>query len=904
MYSVQNKIKALFLVVFQLLLLQSSAQNSDSFSRDSIEIYRVKKIQQKLKFLQLRREDLVLSVNRYIEAFNYEERKLSYFDHLSELKNELRLQVLAMLDKGTSSEAVIAINKAKIDLLLDEINTIEKLFGEPHGRFTSEFNAFIDGDLVAISERIKMQIVALKKSAAKFPESDIPIELLLRHDELEGALQDVQREIEKRKHSISESKLKEIDKTISYEQINENEQYLNKFTPDKREELYADKLRLQVEMRLHISPGDASLANLSNAPAQKKYLLKNVSGRPPPSTSNTPVNDVLGEINTAIFAEQEALEVRDVLGIATARRNKIIYHEWLKVAFDHKVEINSPYQTLSVQDLKTLKLRNERFLVNLHKESIKTSSSQAAIEIKETELRIALIETIIQERPDAFPFASPYLDLSPVRGPPLAEFEAKLPYFEKYTEAKELRLLSDLPFHIEDQRVKQAYEENIKSLKRLEENALIICKGSQGEAALNELIQTKKSILQNRSTSLTIVDNTVAVNEDLQSIALKISALSDKIDGLTVTQKTINWQSITPNEESRAKETRSLNQSSVKTNTANYNKAFPKNETWTKSKQGLINDIRKAPGGIIIDGKIKSQIGKDISRADFDVFATDIKILNKGRWYTVELTKNWTVLRQAWAYVNDERVAAIDLRPISADEVIQLTNQIFASTPKLDKKTFTDKLHRTIPGLSIVNMHPAFQNTGIGKSLILADQLIFDLLPLTDGVGQVEGQFSRYRSMGLNIDKLREARLRDSFLESIVINDGPRSLFKSIISIDSVSMILKDTYTLISKLDFQVYSIPNKKSGAGYTRLENCINWFAANRHILLSNISYLADLYELSNAIAFFKMIKTMKIENNFNDLVYLTIDTTQTPDYLFNNKDKNVFEDAVLFLEGTIKK
>jgi len=495
------KLKTIFypLIIFLLCLsvnVTSNAQTQDSTFIDSLENYRIAQLDKYSERLQYLRQELAITFNKYIEGFDQKKLNEKSFDHLNELRGELKSKVASMVENGTSGEATVALNKAKIDMLIEEINAIERFLGGKKGAFTNEFNVFSLEDLLNLSEKIKSQIGEIKKSLeGRLPSNEIPTDLLQRKNELLNIQSDVQNEIKYRQSVSKEAILKAVDKTINIDRLKATEPVLEKFKEANREKFYNEKLRFQIQLRLHSSPKDASLITLrNNFNIKDSPYSKSISARPPPSQWKNPVNEVIIEIRDALFAEQKAIELRKPLDIAKARTNSTIYQNWLNVGVPN-LTINSSYDILNISDLQILKTRNIRWLVNLHHEYGKTSKTTTALEIQEAELRIADIEKSIRQKANTFPNESLIVKTKFARPPPtsLKNFEAKLPFFEKQIEARELRLLIDKPIHITDLTVKTAYEKNIQILRQLESDALTYGKGKKGAVVIDELIEAQKS---------------------------------------------------------------------------------------------------------------------------------------------------------------------------------------------------------------------------------------------------------------------------------------------------------------------------------------------------------------------------------------------------------------------------
>ena len=226
--NLNRSLQIILIIIYLLTSIESIAQTQDSTITDSLENYRITQLEKYSERLQSLRKELAVSLNKYIEGFEVKKLDKNSFNHLKELRGELKSKVVSMVENGTSGEAVVAANKAKIDLIIEEINTIEKLFGGKKGAYTNEFNVFSFEELNKLSEKIKSQTVEIEKSIAKLPSNEVPTDLLQRKNELLNRLSDVKNEIGYRQSASNKTTLKAIDKTINIEQLKANEPIITK----------------------------------------------------------------------------------------------------------------------------------------------------------------------------------------------------------------------------------------------------------------------------------------------------------------------------------------------------------------------------------------------------------------------------------------------------------------------------------------------------------------------------------------------------------------------------------------------------------------------------------------------------------------------------------------------------
>jgi hypothetical protein len=176
--------------------------------------------------------------------------------------------------------------------------------------------------------------------------------------------------------------------------------------------------------------------------------------------------------------------------------------------------------------------------------------------------------------------------------------------------------------------------------------------------------------------------------------------------------------------------------------------------------------------------------------------------------------------------------------------------------------------------LTSVNLHPAFVNTTIGQDLILADQLIFELLP--EGEFWAQGEDKKY---GFDLLALRQALQVDS--RTLLVNERSwKSLFqKSLLSVSKVSVILKEDVVVVDPtLEFTIYRLPPADDGTPPIFLTHSSEWF--QRHeASLKQLPVLSQLTQFGLLVATMRTILSRDIPNNFNNLMLVEAPDAVTP-------------------------
>lgn len=816
--------------------------------------------------------------------------------HLSET---LRREIINLINKGTSSEAIVALNKANVKSIMKVIQTYENHLGESAGVRTTEWNVLTDRDLQYLSQESQKNLKILEKEILKYPKAEVPSQLIHRKKEFTGWHNCIKKEIAYRSIYPGNSQLPRINKGIPLEKLNKIKSYIDMVDGPGKNDLFIKEARLQVELRLHHSPNDASLQSLRKLiPSNKtRPIIPQGPINGPPSRLKNPVQRVLREINNAYELEFDSIITRNPVGIAEARSKIKVYSRWLDTLSGRQLSSN-PLSFLDDENLFKLKINLSDWLSALNKEKIlKMSDPRIELEIKEASSKYTKIVKELADRnlyyrndplfrwyhnaSKSTPYVKDiYFEIVKNKGPPpeLIEFEKKMEMYKNHFNAVELRKALDKPKIIPDQSLQRAYNKTIKEVKNAERKLLLHAKGEKGQKAIQSFKEISSKISSEQINKPAFQNVEREINNTLNAIKpgktnLELSISPEPkplIDNTVKPPKTIH----------RMKLRKELNPY------IRYQRLFPENKSWAKTYKGIIKDIRRAPGGVIIDFSLSKKFMNKVKEVRFDIFCEKIFILIEGHWKVVEPSVKLTTLRQALAFVDDGRVAAVDLRMLSAQEQKWLLEPIVRSTEVLTENSFDEKF-KILQNITVVNLHPAFIDTEIGGDLILADQVIFDLLP--DKFIRVEGENKRG---DIDITGLFKAYNKDfHFMITQPPPSPERSILKSIISIKSGKVYEgNDNIKIIPGIDFAVYLIPEYKSNVEYTKIKNSSGWFNMNKELLTDRIKALEEILKLASYVGLFKSVRNHRIPHNLNDLVFTETEIFETPQYLYHGNDLSI--------------
>jgi hypothetical protein len=181
-----------------------------------------------------------------------------------------------------------------------------------------------------------------------------------------------------------------------------------------------------------------------------------------------------------------------------------------------------------------------------------------------------------------------------------------------------------------------------------------------------------------------------------------------------------------------------------------------------------------------------------------------------------------------------------------------------------------------LTSLTSINLHPSLADTAVGLGLIESDQLVFDLLPISN----LRREADEFKN-GISLAKLRElytedeaAALRDSRYDQALF-------FKSILSARNVSPREgNDISQLRAQFDFRVYHVPIRFQRSG--------DWYEHNQDKLITARPELALLEKFAIAVAICRAVRKSSLRNNFDTLAAIECREVTTPRFTVTKANK----------------
>jgi len=289
-----------------------------------------------------------------------------------------------------------------------------------------------------------------------------------------------------------------------------------------------------------------------------------------------------------------------------------------------------------------------------------------------------------------------------------------------------------------------------------------------------------------------------------------------------------------------------------------------------------------APGGVVIDLRLPSDLENTISSIKYDALKTSFYLQIDSDWLAVEPKVLPSVARAALGFVVDGRVAAVDIGSFDSDVQMWLAEKgVLNFTRKLTSNEKFDLL-RAQKLLKTVRINPSLVDTKIALPLIAADELIFSVLSL-DTVLRASERFFRGIDT-LDLHKLLRTE-RDRLGEKWFEADG----YKSLLTVDRVKTTIRKKIIHV-KVDFNydVYALPN--------RLDNLSGWFSIHDTELRESSPELQELSMFSVAVAIIKTAIEGNILENYMDIATIIDSSPKTPRLLCRSQFQNECESPLL--------
>jgi hypothetical protein len=285
-----------------------------------------------------------------------------------------------------------------------------------------------------------------------------------------------------------------------------------------------------------------------------------------------------------------------------------------------------------------------------------------------------------------------------------------------------------------------------------------------------------------------------------------------------------------------------------------------------RSYRDLVSDIRRAPGGVILDLRLELSLADTLRGVSYDVPSRTLWLETEAGRLRVEPTPGPATARAALGFVLDGRVAAADIRPASTLVAFNFLQSL--PRGRLSGAMLAGQEARLLAELlrlQEVNLHPALADTEIGSALVAADQIIFDALGDTPISA---ARFSHYR--GLPFEEARRRRTED--LVALGLGGSAASL-KSILSATQViAETQNDTLRLSFPLRYEIYYLP----ASGEPRLlARTSEWLERHDAALQSASTELQHVAEFATAVTVLRTALELGLPLDISALVPIAEDS-----------------------------
>ncbi len=840
---------------------------------------------------------------------------------IERLRLDLREKHADLIKKATSSEATLAVYRADVEATLDAVHAYENALAAGPGEQTTFWNVHSRAELEKMRGLTSKHLESLKAERLNIPPEHIPSSLEFRIREVEGWLGGLDTEIARR-GSINQVQLKPIRGDLSADAARVRYAEIGSADgPVGRGQHFQRKLALQVRVRLHNAPDDASLAVLRDTlPKVTPPSVSSPAIRGPPDSAGIARN----QLQTAHLDELSATMRRDPVAIAQSRARAATSRKWLNAAFkDRLVADKFGFSETSTEHLLNVRDGWQNWHDRLVVEKQALSPSAAVdLQLKEAQGRIRDIDVILEHRhlprpPDAggSSLSSVPDGPTPPTGPEARAFART---WNQQIAHNELSELAEIANHYrainnveigesatkafqarvsaEAQSIRAAYDETL----RLQRNLLISGRGAEATESGKQLQQARKLIrsaahelrtsladprfgadpvVRAATTSLADIPRPTGPPE-ADGLGRGLTSLERARDTIGTSARPPDMQihslangEAAPGPAHRIRLAGTPPEGSgslVIKPPADYTNLYPKNSR-PQTLPDLLKDPKRAPGGVIVDAVLPLELSRRLNGLEVDVNNGAVKVSLDGSWRTVKMRPDPLLLRTAWAFVLDGRNAVIDLRPLKNSEAMWLLLQYGDSRlPQGEQKEVLQQL----AGLTSVNVNDALRDTPLVLRLVAADQLMFDLLPRSPVA--IEGEDSRY---GLSLKELRRAFREDAGAELNKQNWQDVLFNKSILAVSQVSYEDGAELVISPRFSFNLFGVLAK--GNDILRLTASERWFTDHEREL-SQLPQLSQLVDFAALVTLFRAAHERNIPHNLDDLIEVNMPASDAPRFI----------------------
>ncbi len=899
---------------------------------------------------------------------------------LSDLRAGLSTEVALALENASSSEAIVAIRRAQVEALLDVIHAYENALGVDSGELTTEWNVLADGELAALRDRARSDMVALETVTNRFADAERPLQLEIRRTEIASWLHALDQEIAARK-SGKRATLRQIKDGISVRKAISNHSAIEAVEPPGK--VLSKKLRIQIELRSFYAPKDAGLETLlrkvksegsksSRADSVFARVEANHAARPPPNDpgmppepdSPQPANDpkpsppgsgggggarappqVAEDVRLAAWDELEAVKLRDSVKIAQARARSTTGTAWLKAAFGSAgtdIHRFTPHTSEALADLRT---EYVDWMKALHIEQTATPNDMGSmIEIEDARITIGDIEHELKKRHILYENAEKAVRYPEdiIRTPPVPEQSSALNVRDRWyqvdlaqEEIVQLERQMNRYRTVPDQRLLPAQRAAIRArltaaakvlrfawdeVDVAKRKAFLDGRGREGAKYGEKVVDSGNAVVDAisalRSEANRYASSDPASAEMIRDVMTTLDVApaardrkpSTVVTSLEATMAQVRQVALMNSPEiqqtptisflsnsggvidkprfeilSPPRDSPNVKTTAILTKPAGYAELFPEGEHWTREHRAVVSDLHRAPGGIVVDVKLPPGLATRITEARIDAKTGLLRVRIDSAWVRVEPSVDAATARACWGFIIDGRVPAADIRPLALPELEWLI--LTYSPVPLEQLTRSEgkSLLNHFQLLTSANLHPALVNTSIGIDMLLADMVIFDLLP--SNLVLVEGDDEK---AGIKLKPLWTQFRHDHDALDKHPNANKFLFTKSLISISQASSTLRNGSLILDvTIAPELFAMPVEGADVKPLLLEKTTHWLEQHAAELERHIPALRRLIRFAATAAIFKTISEKRIPNNFDVLAAVESPYVLTPRFLCRSGD-----------------
>ena len=862
-------------------------------------------------------------------------------EYINRLRQELRNAVLQELSKQGSSDLDIAVKKAALRYKQRVINAFEAAYGDSNGIRTTRLNVLSLQELEKSEEVLKKQLRVLLKNSNSSPEATISQSLLGRIADVKYELQALQDEkgmrnlklipnLVKLSNKISNQEAAELVKRIEKQPDAFAEKDLLVEVEKRKAWNVSDASLLHVEKELRSERGKSILAVVRSDP----YLGWPPSRGPPPGSPSPsgggpkpsglnpsgganallteihlsvfdsvdwtklsdPINradvDARLSVNTKIIAKYLGLEtyepafkiglrVIDSSELNSLETKLIDWKKSLTLALAKSPDNLQVISDIANTDKKLEYLKNEMKIRGIRGPPFPTTGPHGTEDVR---FQLSMLESITDIHSDL------YLKELEIERNRLVNLKIELDNSTKATNPAVLtayREQQKILLELESSVIQQHW----KRTKNLEKMILIEGRGYVSLEAARYVREAKQLLLiqsskVRRQASLLVGNEIISVvHSDKIKESLPSGNVSVNNDSLRVEDFKEVELYLRKAESLRTKRSIHFPKGNVQASnidqipkSLNFDKVFTRE--WINSAKGFKSDPYSAPGGVIIDVSLSGVLQNKIEDIRYDTVEQKFYINVDKNWKKVSPTIPPKIARVAAAFVKNERVVAVDIRPLLSADFFWLAKNnlidIDFDAIQIGSEYERQKLVNALTYLNYIRLNPAIANSAVSDSLIAADELIFRFLKLG---GNLYASDSVIR--GIKVQELFELRKKE--VKNLPNDSMNNSSYKSLITIEQINHVLtKDEIIFTSEINYQVYLVPHL--------LGSVSAWFSDHNDEIVAKSGELQTLILFATSVAILKTADHKELDTIFEELTLVIDDALPTPRFTCRSKLKGI--------------